>query len=68
MAVLVMLLLLFPVLSGVTPELIQSGNQGVLWFPPYWFLGLYQSLVDGPGVSQERYFRSCRLIEIGGPG
>ncbi len=45
--VLVMLLLLFPVLSGVTPRLLQSHNGAVLLFPPYWFLGMYQTLVDG---------------------
>ncbi len=46
-AVLVMLLLLFPVLSGVTPKLLLSHNGAVLWFPPYWFLGMYQTLLDG---------------------
>jgi len=45
--ILVMLLLLFPVLSAVTPRLLQSHNGAVLWFPPYWFLGMYQALVDG---------------------
>ncbi len=45
--VLVMLLLLFPVLSGVTPALLQSHNGAVLWFPPFWFLGMYQTLLDG---------------------
>ncbi len=44
--VLVMLLLLFPVLSGVTPALLQSHNDVVLWFPPFWFLGMYQVLLD----------------------
>ena len=44
---LVMLLLLFPVLSGVTPALLQSHNGAVLWFPPFWFLGMYQTLLDG---------------------
>lgn len=48
--ILVVLLLLFPVLSGVTPDLLQSGNQAILWFPPYWFLGLYQRLLDGPAT------------------
>ena len=46
-AVLVMLLLLFPVLSGVTPALLQSHNSAVLWFPPFWFVGMYQALLDG---------------------
>ena len=45
--VLVMLLLLFPVLSGVTPALLQSHNDAILWFPPFWFLGMYQTLLDG---------------------
>jgi hypothetical protein len=48
--ILVVLLLLFPVLSGVTPNLLQSGNRAVLWFPPYWFLGLDQRLLDGPAT------------------
>ena len=42
-----MLLLSFPVLSGVTPALLQSHNGAVLWFPPFWFLGMYQTLLDG---------------------
>jgi len=45
--ILVMLLLLFPVLTGVTPDLLKSGNPAVLWFPPYWFLGLDQWILDG---------------------
>jgi hypothetical protein len=44
---LVMLLLSFPVLSGATPKLLQSHNGAVLWFPPYWFLGMYQTLLEG---------------------
>jgi hypothetical protein len=48
--ILIVLLLLFPVLSGVTPALLESGNRAVLWFPPYWFLGLYQRLLDGPAT------------------
>jgi hypothetical protein len=44
---LVMLLLLFPVMSGVTPGLLQSGNRLAMWFPPYWFLGIYQNALGG---------------------
>jgi hypothetical protein len=44
--VLVMLLLLFPVLSGVTPALLIAHNNAVLWFPPLWFLGMYQVILD----------------------
>ena len=49
-AVLVMLLLLFPILSGVTPALLQSHNLAILWFPPFWFLGMDQALLDGPAA------------------
>ncbi len=45
--VLVMLFLLFPVLSGVTPALLLAHNSVALWFPPFWFLGIYQMLLDG---------------------
>ena len=55
-----MLLLLFPVLSGVTPSLLQSGNRAVLLFPPYWFLGIYQNALGEPAAIPE--FRSLQTI------
>jgi hypothetical protein len=48
--VLVVLFLLFPVLSGVTPGLLQAGGRASRWFPPFWFLGIYQRLLEGPSV------------------
>ena len=57
---LVMLLLLFPVLSGVTPSLLQSGNRLVMWFPPYWFLGIYQNMLGGPEAMA--HFQSLQRI------
>lgn len=45
-----LLLLFFPVLSGVTPQILQSGNRSVLLFPPFWFLGIYQRILDGPAA------------------
>ena len=48
--VLVVLFLLFPVLSGVTPGLLHAGGVAVRWFPPFWFLGMYQRLLEGPSV------------------
>lgn len=57
---LVMLLLLFPVLSGVTPSLLQSGNRAVLLFPPYWFLGIYQHVLEG--ASSIPAFRTLQSI------
>ncbi len=50
-AVMVVLMLLFPVLSGVTPELLQSGTNLARWFPPFWFLGIFQRLLEGPSAA-----------------
>jgi hypothetical protein len=46
--VLVMAMLLFPVLSSVTPAVLQSGSWYGKWFPPFWFLGIGQRIIDGP--------------------
>lgn len=43
----VVLLLLFPVLSQVTSDLLQSRSTLALCFPPYWFLGIDQWLLEG---------------------
>ena len=48
--VLVILLLLFPVLSGAVPVFLKSNSPFVLWCPPFWFLGIYQSLLEGPSA------------------
>jgi hypothetical protein len=48
--VLVVLFLLFPVLSSVTPGLLQAGGGAARWFPPFWFLGMYQRVLEGPSV------------------
>lgn len=44
---LLMLLLLFPVLSGTVPVLLQSGSAFARFFPLFWFLGVYQRLMEG---------------------
>jgi hypothetical protein len=49
-ALLLMLLLLFPVLSGTVPFLLQSGSTFARFFPPFWFLGVYQRLMEGPSA------------------
>jgi hypothetical protein len=41
-------LFLFPVLSRSLAELVQSGSTAVRCFPPFWFLGIYESLLAGP--------------------
>ena len=47
-AFLLVLVLLFPVYSGATPVLLQSRAAVVFWLPPFWFLGVYQRLMQGP--------------------
>lgn len=49
-SVLLVILLLFPVFSGVVPSLLQSGNWYVRCIPPLWFLGVYQHLMEGPAA------------------
>jgi hypothetical protein len=46
--VLVMVLLLFPVLSGAVPAFLQSSSRFVFYCPPFWFLGIYQRVLEGP--------------------
>ncbi len=45
---LLMMLLLFPVFSGVVPALVQSAGTFARWCPPFWFLGVYERLMEGP--------------------
>lgn len=49
-AALLVLLLLFPVFSGVVPALLQSGSSIPFFIPPFWFLGIYQRLLEGPSA------------------
>ena len=48
--VLLMVLLLFPMLSGAVPVFLKAGNTAVLYCPPFWFLGIYQWLLEGPSA------------------
>jgi len=47
---LLMLLFLFPMLSGAVPVFLQSGDGWVNYCPPFWFLGMYQRLLEGPSA------------------
>ncbi|UWZ84859.1 hypothetical protein [Occallatibacter riparius] len=48
-AAFLVLLLLFPVLSGITPGLLQSNAPLARAFPPFWFLAVFQlNLPDAP--------------------
>ncbi len=44
---LLLMILLFPVLSGVVPVLLQSGSIFARCMPPFWFLGVYQVVLQG---------------------
>lgn len=46
-AAFLVLLLLFPVLSGVTPGLLQANSAAGRWFPPFWFLAVFQQHLPG---------------------
>ena len=43
-------LFLFPILAQSLHALIQSGSVAVRCFPPFWFLGIYQSILAGPSA------------------
>ncbi|MGD0735067.1 MAG: hypothetical protein ABR976_07960 [Terracidiphilus sp.] len=47
-AVLVMLLLLFPVVSGTIGAFMLGTNGYAFYFPPFWFLAMYQRVMEGP--------------------
>lgn len=43
-------LLLYPIFSGTLQTLMLTKSIAVLCFPPFWFLGLYQRLLEGPSA------------------
>jgi hypothetical protein len=44
---LLLLMFLFPVFSGVVPTLLQSSSRYAIFCPPFWFLGIYQLVLEG---------------------
>jgi hypothetical protein len=46
-AVLLTVLLLFPALSQFTAKVFADGDAVARWFPPFWFLGIYETLLHG---------------------
>ncbi|MDR3792082.1 MAG: hypothetical protein P4L03_01755 [Terracidiphilus sp.] len=48
--VLLLLMFLFPVFSGVVPALLKAGSRYALFCPPFWFLGVYQTILEGPAA------------------
>jgi len=45
--VLLIVLFLFPLLSENLRLLLMSDSPVATWFPPFWFLGVYQTLLEG---------------------
>ncbi len=43
-------LLLFPTLSRSLGPMLTSGAPAVFYFPPFWFLGIYERLLAGPSA------------------
>ncbi len=44
-------LFLFPLLSHFLDALLRSNSRAVFWFPPFWFLGLYEHLLRGESAA-----------------
>jgi hypothetical protein len=51
LALLLIVLFLFPLLSHNLQLLLMSDSQIARWFPPFWFLGLYQTLLEGSAAA-----------------
>ena len=47
---LLIILLLSPILAGALRELMRERSTAALCFPPFWFLGLYQRVLEGAGA------------------
>ena len=45
------LLFLYPAMAGALKGLLESGGRVGFWVPSFWFLGIYQRVVDGPGTA-----------------
>lgn len=53
MTLLLIVLFVFPVLSGSLAPLINSRNAAARCFPPFWFLGIYESVLGGRSALPE---------------
>jgi hypothetical protein len=40
-------LFLYPVIANVLQDLLLSSQTAIYWFPPFWFLGIYQWMLTG---------------------
>jgi hypothetical protein len=58
---LLMMLLLFPVISSMVAASLKAGSVFAFCFPPFWFLGIYQCLIEGASALPIH----ARLAKIG---
>jgi hypothetical protein len=42
----------YPAIMGSLRGLLERGTSATLWFPPFWFLGIYQRILGGAGTPQ----------------
>ncbi len=47
---LLMLLLFLSLFTSATPTFLQSGSLYARCFPPFWFLGIFQHIIEGPAA------------------
>lgn len=52
MMALLAVLLLTPTVSQLLEALMKSGSPAVRYFPPFWFLGVYERIMGGPASPQ----------------
>jgi hypothetical protein len=50
MMLLLAVLLFYPAVSQSIQALLTSGSVAVRWFPPFWFLGIYERILQGPSA------------------
>lgn len=60
LTVLLIVLFLFPLLAENLRLLLTSGNPSVQWFPPFWFLGIYQTLLEGRSAAHIFHLLAAR--------
>ena len=61
-------LLLYPTLSHSLRPLLTSNVAAARWFPPFWFLGVYERLLQGPSsmpiFGQLAHIACCALLLV----
>lgn len=56
------ILFLFPILSHFLEPLLRSNSHAAFWFPPFWFLGLYERVLSGSAAGS--FFNTLAAIAM----